>query len=346
MITLDGSVGRKGRNRKSDVSKIQKALNNIPSSGGRASPLLVVDGLIGPKTITAIEKFQKRHNFKNVDGRVDVLRRSHALINQLMGHRFSAANLWGAAGPQARDISQDGLGDCFLLATMAALAMRAPGKIRNAIQFNEQRQTFSVRLYTPKGIPRTVQVTQDELFENVRRRGGSKIDNDGVISSAWPAVIETAYAKLNDADPSNGLSQGYRALDRGGLPQDAFMAITGTLGTEIEFERVSFLTLDQSIFLLGLRASIWFLQGKAITFCTKAETPGYKQDKLLDNHSYTVTRIYRYGSHGWRVDLLNPHGDNLSGDEGPKSVHESAEVGILLHNVVKRGGFAAFTLNN
>ena len=69
MATITGSVGRGGSNRSQDVRTVQSLLNNH-----RQSPLvkLVVDGLVGPNTIGAIEEFQRsKVNMSYPDGRVD-----------------------------------------------------------------------------------------------------------------------------------------------------------------------------------------------------------------------------------------------------------------------------------
>lgn len=59
MTTIVGSVGRGGRNRRSDVVAVQTLVNqNI----GRVTPLapLSVDGVAGQATFSAIEEFQRR----------------------------------------------------------------------------------------------------------------------------------------------------------------------------------------------------------------------------------------------------------------------------------------------
>ena len=66
--TLSGSVGRRGVNRPDDVRLIQKLINaKLPI------PLapLNVDGISGPKTIFAIETYQRRLGLNPPDGRVD-----------------------------------------------------------------------------------------------------------------------------------------------------------------------------------------------------------------------------------------------------------------------------------
>ncbi len=64
-VTITGSVGRGGDNRKADTRKIQKTLNEI-----YPATLLEVDGQCGSKTIRRIERFQRRFTQKP-DGRVD-----------------------------------------------------------------------------------------------------------------------------------------------------------------------------------------------------------------------------------------------------------------------------------
>lgn len=69
--TISSAVGRGGRNfPPSDVMTVQYLLNCIPASRGGPIPELVVDGAVGPKTIAAIEKFQRSLG-GYADGRVD-----------------------------------------------------------------------------------------------------------------------------------------------------------------------------------------------------------------------------------------------------------------------------------
>ena len=68
---ISASVGKGGKNRPADVKLIQQLLNdNLSKMTGVQR--LVVDGLVGRKTIGAIEKFQKQVvGMQRVDGRVD-----------------------------------------------------------------------------------------------------------------------------------------------------------------------------------------------------------------------------------------------------------------------------------
>ena len=69
--TIAGSVGRGGRNYPaSDVMTVQYLLNCVPATQGGPTKELAVDGAAGPKTIGAIEGFQRKLG-GFADGRVD-----------------------------------------------------------------------------------------------------------------------------------------------------------------------------------------------------------------------------------------------------------------------------------
>lgn len=85
MVTLQGSVGRNGRNLRDDVMHIQNAQNRVgPVNSGPVIPL-VVDGFVGPKTIKAIEDFQRvQFPTKVPDGRIDPGQRTIGRLNELL----------------------------------------------------------------------------------------------------------------------------------------------------------------------------------------------------------------------------------------------------------------------
>ena len=69
--TINGSVGRGGKNYPpSDVMTVQYLLNCVPATQGGPTKELAVDGAAGPKTIAAIEGFQRKLG-GFADGRVD-----------------------------------------------------------------------------------------------------------------------------------------------------------------------------------------------------------------------------------------------------------------------------------
>ncbi len=81
--SISASVGLNGVNRYDDVVVIQKLLNQVPVIEGGPSPLLVVDGICGPKTRGAIQQFQlKQFGWSGADGRVDPGQQTLARLNQ------------------------------------------------------------------------------------------------------------------------------------------------------------------------------------------------------------------------------------------------------------------------
>jgi hypothetical protein len=69
MAQITGSVGRGGQNRREDVMTVQRLINAKLPVG--LAPL-AVDGICGPKTIAAIQEYQRRNLHMNPpDGRVD-----------------------------------------------------------------------------------------------------------------------------------------------------------------------------------------------------------------------------------------------------------------------------------
>ena len=67
---IAGSVGKGGTNKKADVRIVQAFLNSTPPEDGGPAFLLAEDGIIGPKTQAAIDKFQKKV-LRQPDGRID-----------------------------------------------------------------------------------------------------------------------------------------------------------------------------------------------------------------------------------------------------------------------------------
>lgn len=101
-VDLMNSVGRSGRNLRSDVEAVQAALNRIDQFRGGPFPLLAVDGFIGPKTVGAIDRFQRVQFPANFpDGRIDPGQRTEARLNELLAAAKPSGvitNVHGLAG--------------------------------------------------------------------------------------------------------------------------------------------------------------------------------------------------------------------------------------------------------
>lgn len=264
-------------------------------------------------------------------------------------------DLYGPRGPRADDIKQDALGDCYFVATLSAVALRHPLLIKNLIDYDRTSHRFIVGLYDIKGKKRYVQVTQLELENNIVRQGGSRMDNTMQRKIAWPAVFETAYAKLYDTKASDGLTEGYVKISGGGWPKDALMAVTGSFGTELRFQRLPRLTRQQSINLFGSRVARALRRHHAITLWSIAERDGRSaiqkksnapiaQDGLVDNHVYTVVSMTRSASFRWTVRLRNPWGMNIGVGEGRDT--KSGYISVDLDTLINTGGLESFRVSN
>jgi len=358
MVSISASVGQGGSNKNADVLAIQQALNKIPPNQGGPVPKLKEDGWIGPKTIGAILKFQKGNTGLPCDGRIDVGGPTLAKLNSLLGSKpnpgpspnpqpagpkFTDKNLYGPNSPSANDIRQTAFGDCYFVATLGAVAQENPKAIRDAIYYDPNSTQFRVRLYDLKGVVKYIWVTQAELQDNVKRQGGSYVDDTGIYERTWPAVMETAYAKMFDTNPADGLGEGYQKIIHGGWPSDAMMAITGNAGTQMKYVYYYVLGQSGSVFLLGSRVALSLQQHKDVTLWSVPEKAGSAKDGLVNNHVYTVMSATQNGM-DWNITVRNPWGTNIGVGEGHDTA--SAMLTVSLQNEVTTGGLEAFQVSN
>jgi hypothetical protein len=144
-----------------------------------------------------------------------------------------SAPLFGPNGPSYLDVRQGGVGDCWLLSSLAEVAVRDPSDIQNMFSYQgtavENGTTvglYTVRFYTSSGAAKYVTV-DTELPS-----GGNYYDNpNGVL---WVALAEKAYAQANGAGyVTAGItnSDSYSALNEG-QPAWALQAITGRSANE------------------------------------------------------------------------------------------------------------------
>ncbi len=82
-VKINSSVGAGGANLKVDVIQIQRALNHVLPELYGAKPFLKDDGIVGPRTLEAIQKFQHR-NLGFSDSRIDPKGKTLALINHYL----------------------------------------------------------------------------------------------------------------------------------------------------------------------------------------------------------------------------------------------------------------------
>jgi hypothetical protein len=177
------------------------------------------------------------------------------------------------------DVRQAGVGDCYFMATLSALAGSPQGRaiIRNAIAENRNDRgdvvSYTVTLHRPEthwwGLGKTtfseVRVTVDAQFAE----GHANARSDGNANEIWPLVLEKAYARFRG---------GYNAIGHGGVASDAMKVLTGRDASETvlgHFYRYGPGDLQNDL-----------AAGNLVVLGTPRDVHGYN---LLGNHAYVVT---------------------------------------------------------
>jgi hypothetical protein len=194
------------------------------------------------------------------------------------GH-VPGARVWGDTGqPSLEDLNQGGLGDCWWLSSMGALAQTPEGRrrLREMIRQNPNG-TYTVTF------PDGERVTVTPYFP---------VNKDGNLSFAqpegqtiWPLILEKAFAqkkggfnKINGGDPAHGME-----------------VLTGHDSDSKDADDVTRQDLEN-----------WLNSGRPVVASTKDDVDGKEiyQQRLHANHAYVVKGITKDG----KVELFNPWG--------------------------------------
>ena len=217
-------------------------------------------------------------------------------------------------GPvRIEDISQGYLGDCYLVAGLAALAHSAPGLIRDAVRNGKRDGTYEVSF--------------DRIGENGRNYGERRLvvdnwfptKNDHMLYAnggrkevarnhldefedydrpLWPSILEKAFATI---------AGGYAELDKGGYPDHVFYALTGNKPLSFDLGRKGSEESKEAIDELkrALR------RGDPITAETKDRDKG---KGIYSNHTsvavgYTKDKVILRNPHDTRTPLAVSYED-------------------------------------
>ncbi|PRC47675.1 hypothetical protein C6A85_83735, partial [Mycobacterium sp. ITM-2017-0098] len=123
---------------------------------------------------------------------------------------WTDADLYQGA-PAGPDVNQDGIGDCYLVATMSAVANADPQWIKDRISYDPRTGLFDVTMWDGTDW-RHITVTQADIDANIAAGGASGVDNHVTGAPLWPAVLESAYAKMKA--PGHGIG----GIERGVTP--------------------------------------------------------------------------------------------------------------------------------
>jgi hypothetical protein len=195
------------------------------------------------------------------------------------------------------DVNQGGLGDCYLIAGMAAVAKADPKAIADAVQ-DHGDGTYTVTLFDKDG-KKVVQRLDSQVpmsGGNVKYAQSENTNEDGQ-AEMWPQMIEKAYANMGG---------GYGPIE-GGFPGEAVQAITG-----VKNERVYAGSEDEDVLLSRLNSEIE--DNSALTAWTRGGD-STKDDvkKLMDEYDVYANHAYSFRSVDAKtkmVSMRNPWGSS------------------------------------
>ena len=225
--------------------------------------------------------------------------------------RWTGADLY-RGDPAGADVNQDGIGDCYLVATMSAIAHADPQWIRDRIAYDPQTGDFDVTLWDGSQW-RHIPVTQADVDANIAAGGASGVDSAGGAdrdAPLWPAVLESAYATMKAP------GQGVAGIQKGVTPP-ALEALTGNNGEWI-VPATEWLTPSQHI---DTRIADALNGHQPVMLSTSLFTGDVAG--LSAQHVYSVESISGTGSDA-TVTLRNPWGP----DDGPPVIQ--ARLGELI----------------
>jgi uncharacterized protein YukE len=212
------------------------------------------------------------------------------------------------------DVRQGGIGDCYLMASLAAIALQDPGVIRRMIRDNGDG-TYTVTLHQnmrglaawqPQFYPVEVVVTPEFPLEGGDLVFAQSVDGQGDRQELWTALVEKAYAQANGGYHDIEGGWGHAAMEAvTGVESQWFSPSSATIDTFADhFEAGNAITASS----LG-ELAIWGENGEIIIDIPDASdrNPLFQDHTLCENHEYYVTGVDRANG---SITVRNPWGWN------------------------------------
>lgn len=207
---------------------------------------------------------------------------------------FSANPLFSSNGPRLTDINQNQLGDCYFLATLAAVAKTNLGFLqRHVVDLGDG--TYGVRF---KGLFGEEYVRVDGDLPVADSAGNLPRAGFGAENSIWVAIMEKAFTFFRK-------NEGTYASIEGGVSGDGFDA----LGIGNDFSLLGF---NAAALMERFRSDL--AAGRAVTLSTHL-TAGDSGEPIFPTHVYVVDRVNTSNGQVDSVRLYNPHGVDFGGED-------------------------------
>src|SRR5262249_42014338 len=198
-----------------------------------------------------------------------------------------SGNLFGTNGPQYTDVAQGYVGDCYLMASLGEVAQHCPLDIYRMITDNGDG-TFTVTFYHNRApsyvtVNRELPLNMDDggtaWFADFGTpdTGGVRNKSNSANNVLWVALVEKAYAQLNESGwTGQDGSNSYQGID-GGYSSAAFNQLTGRSASDTGVDGIFSDSKDDFVNA--------FNQGKAMTLSSKdSGTNSF----IVENHVYMV----------------------------------------------------------
>jgi len=261
------------------------------------------------------------------------------------GAAITARHLYGPSGkPEARDIAQGDLGDCFFVSPLGSLAASQPDTIRNAIKYDARTKNFEVSFYRAgadlKPEARKVIITQADLAYD-RTKGVNSLAATDLGKPVWPEVMESAYAKFREGHESRlPFAAKLDDLGRGGYAAKAIYALTGKPSQTVQAAALA----DQNFAHERMRTALQ--EGRPMMLNTNGmktmPNDGLVKgdwDETLDRastgHAYMLERVSKDAHGDVMVTVRNPWGTNRNESQGVYS--DDPEVTVKLKDILANG---------
>ncbi|MCF2145846.1 C2 family cysteine protease [Desmonostoc muscorum LEGE 12446] len=196
-----------------------------------------------------------------------------------------------------KDVEQGQLGDCYLLAALAAVAEKSPQTIKEMIKDNNDG-TYSVRFFREdengKLIPDYVTVNSELPTIENGKAVYADWGSDPNKHELWVAVVEKAYAQMNESGrlKQENAKNSYVEI-QGGYSGDAIEHITGQPSER--FDLTSPNNEDENKIISEIKS------GEIVTMESK---PDLVKNNIVANHAYVV----RYNPQNDKFSVHNPWG--------------------------------------
>ncbi|MBI5545613.1 MAG: hypothetical protein HY901_17135 [Deltaproteobacteria bacterium] len=204
-------------------------------------------------------------------------------------------------GASFDDIAQGEIGDCYLLATLSAIAKTNPEIINNAVRENADG-TCTVRFYERPfflASRRPVEITVNPELPTTAS-GGPVYGHSRDPDERWVGIVEKAYAQWKG---------GYEKIGGGGLPSSALEALTGK-GTQYKLA-----TLYASNSMLHRELEEALAKNKPIVAGSFFLSREPIKDGIPNFHAYAVIGTSKEGDELF-VHLRNPWGATEPAGDG------------------------------